>query len=225
MAEGADQGAIEGADRTRRDLIVGGVAEDDVLVAVVRLGRQTHLRPLPAEEGDDVGILRIARERIAVANRLLRLPPVLRRDRLGVVVDAPEVERGAEAGEVAGVGGRVRALALQHRQAADERIGGERRVHVEVAEQDLLRGGQGGASRRLCGGARDRSSFGTRPAEADPGPSCLPRHAVSASSVATAMQAVRPMRPPSGGQPCTRQFSLSMKEPRHGSPVRPCLSS
>jgi hypothetical protein len=68
---------------------------------------------------------------------------VLRRDGLGVVVDAPEVERGAEAGEIPRVGGRMRAFVLEHREAADERIGGESGMHVEIAEEDLLRGRAG----------------------------------------------------------------------------------
>jgi hypothetical protein len=97
-----------------------------------------HLGPFPAQEGDDVGVLRIAGQRVALPDRFLRLLPVLRRDRLGVVVDAPEVERRAEAREVAGVRGRVGALALEHREAAHERVGRERRVDVEVAKEDLL---------------------------------------------------------------------------------------
>jgi hypothetical protein len=54
-----------------------------------------------------------------------------------VVVDRPEVERRAEAGEVAGVGRRVHALPLQQGQTEDEgvaRVGG---VDVEIAEEDL----------------------------------------------------------------------------------------
>src|SRR5262249_58543251 len=48
------------ADRARRHAVLRRLAQDDVLVAVVRLGRRAHLRPLPAEEGDEIGILRIA---------------------------------------------------------------------------------------------------------------------------------------------------------------------
>jgi hypothetical protein len=65
-----------------------------------------------------------------------------------VVVDAPEVERGAEAREVAGVGRRVCALPLDDRQAEEEGVARERGVHVEVAEQDLLVGHRAGARPR-----------------------------------------------------------------------------
>ena len=58
--------------------------------------------------------------------------------RLGVVVEREEVELRAVAGEVAGVGGRVRALAGEDRQRVDEGIDRVRGVHVEVAEQDAL---------------------------------------------------------------------------------------
>src|SRR5262249_27720543 len=64
--------------------------------------------------------------------------PVRRRDRLGVVVDAPEVEVAAEAREVAGVGGGVGALALHERQAAHEGGGGESGGAGQGAGQDLL---------------------------------------------------------------------------------------
>src|SRR5262249_22649709 len=50
LAQSADQVAVERADRALRDPIVGGVTEDDVLVSVVGLRRQPHLRPFPAEE-------------------------------------------------------------------------------------------------------------------------------------------------------------------------------
>ena len=137
-AHRADQLAVERADRTRRHTVVVRVAEDDVLVPVVVGRRRPHLRPLPAEEGDEVGVVRVARHRVALPDGLLGLRPVARRDRLRVVVDAPEVEARAEAGEVAGIRGRMDALALEHRQARDEGIGREGGVHVQVAEEDLL---------------------------------------------------------------------------------------
>ena len=115
-AHRADQLAVERADRAPRHVIVVRVAEDDVLVSVVVGRRRPHLRPLPAEEGDEVGVVRVARHRVALPDGLLRLLPVARRDRLGVVVDAPEVERRAEPGEVAGVRRRVHALALQRQK-------------------------------------------------------------------------------------------------------------
>src|SRR5436309_1437703 len=132
-------------DRAARHAVLGRVAEDHVLVAVVRLRRLPDLRPLPAEERDQVGVLRIARERVALPDRLLRLRPVRGCDAFGVVVDAPEVEVRAVAREVAGVGGRMRALALHEGERAQEGVDGEGRVHVEVAEEDLPSGRLGDA--------------------------------------------------------------------------------
>jgi hypothetical protein len=104
-AQRADQLRTEGADRPRRHLVVGEVAEDDVLMAVVVRGRLADLRPFPAEEGDDVGVARIAGDGVALPDRVLGLLPVLRRDGLGVIIDAPEVETRAEAREVAASAG------------------------------------------------------------------------------------------------------------------------
>src|SRR5262249_1609020 len=83
------------ADGALREAILRGLAEDDVLVPVVRLRRLPDLRPFPSGERDEIGVLRIAGDRVALPDRLLRLLPVLWRDALGVIVDAPEVERGA----------------------------------------------------------------------------------------------------------------------------------
>jgi hypothetical protein len=55
-----------------------------------------------------------------------------------VIVDAPEVELGAEAREVAGIGGRARAGTLIHGQAEGEGVRREGGVDVQIAEQDLL---------------------------------------------------------------------------------------
>src|SRR5206468_12478270 len=93
LAEGADQVLVERADRPAWHAVVGGVAEDDVLVTVVVRRAAAHLRPFPAEVGDEIRAPRIAGHRVALPDGLLRLAPVLRRDRLGVVGDAPEVDR------------------------------------------------------------------------------------------------------------------------------------
>jgi hypothetical protein len=75
---------------------------------------------------------------IAVANGLLDLLPLRRCQGFGVLVDRPEVESGAVASEVAGVCRRVRPFSLEQRQAAAEGIERERRMHVQITEQDLL---------------------------------------------------------------------------------------
>src|SRR5262245_51194557 len=170
LAEGADQALIERAHGASRDAILGRLAEDDVLVPVMVGRRYADLRPFPAEKRHQVRVRRVSGHRVALPDRLLRLPPVRRGDRLRVVGDRPEVEVRAEAGEVAGIRRRMGALALEHGEAADEGVGGERRVDVQVAEQDLLRalglrrtmrerhvlsGGAGRDDRRRHGRPRD----------------------------------------------------------------------
>ena len=76
---------------------------------------------------------------LALADAALGLAPERRREPLGVVVDREEVQPGAPAREVAGVRGRVGAFAAEDRQPVQEGVRRERRVHVQVAEQDLLR--------------------------------------------------------------------------------------
>src|SRR5581483_11235061 len=85
--ERADQLLVERADRPARHLVVGRVAEDHVLVAVVLVRRRADLGPFPAEERHEVRILRVAGDRVALADRVLRLLPVLRRDGFGVIRD------------------------------------------------------------------------------------------------------------------------------------------
>mgnify|MGYP001812190597 CR=1 FL=1 len=85
-----------------------------------------------------------------MSDRLHGLLPVSRGDSLGVVVDGPEVECRAVAGEVTGIRRRVRAFALRDRQADQEGVEGEGGVDVEVAEENLLRSGY---SDLLSGGA------------------------------------------------------------------------
>ena len=137
-------------DRPLRDALVLGVGEHHVLVAIVVGRRGADLRPLPAEERDGVGVGGVARDGVALADRLHRLAPVPRRDALGVVVDRPEVERRAVTREVAGVRRRVRALAPDRRDAEHEGVERERGVDVQVAEQDLLRLPDADAGRGLA---------------------------------------------------------------------------
>ncbi len=159
-------GPLQGAERrdgTRGNQIVLGVRQDDVLVAVVVVGGVADLRPLPAQVGHRVGVARVAGDVVALADRLDRLPPVARRDALGVVVDGPEVEGRAVAREVAGVGRGMRALSLADRKADQKGIEREGRVDVQVSEEDLL----GARHADLLGrGAQARRPRGDHPGRA-----------------------------------------------------------
>src|SRR5439155_855631 len=142
LVERAPGGGVEAPRRAVRDderveAPLRELLEEDV----GRLGRLVAVGGQLAR----VGILRIARERVALPDRLLRLRPVRGCDALGVVVDAPEVEVRAVAREVAGVGGWMRTLALHEGERAQEGVDGEGRVHVEVAEEDLPSGRLGDA--------------------------------------------------------------------------------
>jgi hypothetical protein len=74
----------------------------------VLLWYDTDLCPLPAEERHGVGIGGITGDLVALAEGFHGFSPVARGDSLGVVVDGPEVERRAVAGEVTRVRRRVR---------------------------------------------------------------------------------------------------------------------
>ena len=124
----------QGADGAAGDLAVRQAREDHVLVSVVGLRGGARLRPLPADEGDQVGIRRIPGQGVAAARALLDALPALGREALGVIRDREEVEPRAVAGVVAGVGGRVGTLTAEEGQRVDEgvdRVGG---VDVEVAK-------------------------------------------------------------------------------------------
>ena len=161
------QGAQAGAAQTEgrrdgpgRDALVLQIAQHHVLVAVVLLGIRRLLGPLPAQVGNQVRICRVAGQVVALANRSQRLLPVIRREALGVIVDGEEVERGAEAREVARVRGRVGARGVaQHGQAEEEGIRGERGVDVQVAEEDLA-GGLGPDRARCLGHVGDPAGHG-----------------------------------------------------------------
>src|SRR5262249_5245659 len=92
LTERADELLVEGADRTFGYLILARVAEDDVLVPVVILARRADLRPFPADEGNQIRILRITGHGIALADGVLGLLPMLRRDAFGVIVEAEEIQ-------------------------------------------------------------------------------------------------------------------------------------
>ena len=55
-----------------------------------------------------------------------------------MIVDGPEIEGRAEAGEVAGIGGGRGALSAGERQIHHESVKAEGRVNVEITKQDLL---------------------------------------------------------------------------------------
>ncbi len=55
-----------------------------------------------------------------------------------MIVDGPEVEGRAVAGEVAGVSRWMRSLACQGGEAREKGVHGESGVGVEVTEEDLL---------------------------------------------------------------------------------------
>ena len=144
---------LERGDRPPRELVLGEAREHHVLVSVVGFRRAADLRPLPAHEGHQVGVRPVAGALVALAQALLAGGPHRGGERLGVVVEREEVELRAVAGEVAGVGRRVRALAGEDRQRVDEGVDRVRGVHVEIAEQDALAGrrvraGGEGAARR-----------------------------------------------------------------------------
>ena len=142
-AKGLVGGAARG-DRAAGELVFGRLPHDHVLVSVVGLRGIAHLGPLPADEGHQIRARGVTRDLVALADAVLELAPPTRRQALGVVVDGPEIESGAEAREVAGVGRRVRALPLHQRQAPDEGVTREGGVDVEITEQDLPgRGGTG----------------------------------------------------------------------------------
>src|SRR2546428_284203 len=82
---------------TARHRARGGAVDAEVLGAVGVRRADSQLGPFPPEVGDQVRAPGIAGDRVALPDGLLRLAPVLRGDRLGVVVDAPEIEAGAEA--------------------------------------------------------------------------------------------------------------------------------
>ena len=131
---GASRGGLY---RSRRDFIVRQPAQDDVLVAPVVLHRAADLGPLPAQEGHGVGIVRVLRARIAVADGLDGLAPAPRCQEFRVIVDRPEIQRRAVACEVAGVRLWVGALASHEIETGHEGVHGQGGVGVEVAEQNL----------------------------------------------------------------------------------------
>jgi hypothetical protein len=110
------------------------------VVAVVILGSGSHLGPLPTHEGDEVGVLGIARYGVALADRLHRVLPVLWSVGFRVIGNPVEVQLGDIACIVTGVGRGIRPTRpLHQRQAKPERIHRVGRMHMHVTKQDLLR--------------------------------------------------------------------------------------
>ena len=69
----------------------------------------------------------------------------------------PEVERRAVTCEVAGIGERMHACPAEQRQWVLEGVDGDRRVHMQVAEQDLVV--IAGWCHGLVGGGARRDDF------------------------------------------------------------------
>ena len=125
-------------DRPGRKLVVGVVLEEDVFVSVVLLRREPDLRPLEPRERNEVGLLALRRDRIALPDRLARHLPRARVEGLGMIGERVEIELGAKACEITSIGGRMHALASHQRQAPHERIHRQGRMNVEVAEEDAI---------------------------------------------------------------------------------------
>ena len=107
-------------------------------MTVVVLGRVADMAPLPAQVRNQIWIRRIARYGVARPNRLYGVFPQGRRQGLGMIVDGPEIEGRAEAGEIAGIGRGRGALSARKGKTHHERVEAEGRVDMEVSEQDLL---------------------------------------------------------------------------------------
>ena len=133
--------SVEGSarrDGSHRDVTVFEAAENDVLVAVVVVGVGPHLGPFPTQVSGDVGVRRVARNFVALANCFDGFIPgaLVEADR--VVVDGPKVEGRTMTREVAGVGNGVSAFTAGSRERHHEGIQAERTMNVEVAEENLL---------------------------------------------------------------------------------------
>jgi len=127
-----------GTDRTGRQFVLGRAREDHAAVAPVAFRSESRLAPLEAHEGHQIGVAGVAGHVVALAHAFLGGGPVVGEQRLRVIGEGEEVEVGAVACEVAGVGGWMCALATDQRQREQEavpRVGG---VNVKVAEQDLF---------------------------------------------------------------------------------------
>ena len=63
---------IRRRDRARRQRRIGRVGKDHATMAPVGLGRESHLRPFEAHEGDEVRVARVSCARVALADALFR---------------------------------------------------------------------------------------------------------------------------------------------------------
>ena len=158
-------------DRPRRNLVVGEIAQDDVLVAVVRLRRRADLRPLPAEDR--------SRDRDSSPSPAIalhwRIDSIVSSQRVGVsvrswsLIDKKSRDEQKRAKSQASATGCAPSPPLIGRRER-EGVEGEGRVDVEVAEEDLLR--LGDADRAAP--SRTEASFAAMKAGSIAGPVMTP---------------------------------------------------
>jgi hypothetical protein len=142
-------------DRTRGNPVVLDVFEDHVSVTVVVLRGRSDLRPFESGECNQVRLLALGVDRIALAHRLLDHRPGARRQRFGVIGEGIEVELGAEACEVTRIGGRMHALPAHQGEAPLKRVHRQGGVHVQVAKENPCPRGVGDCALRFLARAQD----------------------------------------------------------------------
>ena len=213
---------VERADRPRRHLVVVGVAEDHVLVAVVGLGRLRRPASTPSR-GRRRGRDSSDRRRRALH---WRIDSFVSCQCCGVIASAwslmlqkssAEQKRAKSQASAGGCAPSPCSIGRLRTKASAEKVVWTCRSPKRIC----FAAGQGGASRPVCAAALRATgpAFGTRAGGGGARSFMLAatrrereQHGNGDAGGASHGSAAR--QPPSGGQPCTRQFSLSMKEPR-----------
>lgn len=98
----------------------------------------SNLRPFESHVGDEVRIGGFSSGIIARTDRIDGFSPMLRCECFGVVGQGKKVEGRTITSEIAGIGRGMRAFSANDGQTAHERVGGKRRMHVEIAKKNLL---------------------------------------------------------------------------------------
>ena len=120
-------------------MVLLDIAIQHIVVAVVFLRGPAELGPLKADKRNQVGVVRVTGNRVAMTHRILGIPPALGGIALSVVSKEEKVELRDIARIVAGRGrGQCTAAGIQHRQREHERIEGPGGVHMRIAKQDLF---------------------------------------------------------------------------------------